>query len=168
MNSSARLVVALAVGLAAAMVVWQMPRSTSDNRTIPEIDYSRFMSDVDAGNVASVVIMGTQIDGQYRDGKGTFRLIGPSNPAVYLDALRNKGVEIRFRDADNRSAPLHALGTWAPLILLGALWFFLVRQIKKRNSMPPPECRLRLEIRAFPLSHHEGWNMMANTRKHVT
>ena len=128
---------ALVVGLAAAMLTWQMARSTSNGQTIPEIDYSRFMSDVDAGNVASVVITGTRIDGQYRDGKGAFRLIGPSNPAVYLDALRNKGVEIRFQEARNGSGqPM--VRTWAPLILFGALWFFLVRQIKKRNSMRPP------------------------------
>ena len=138
MDRSIRAVVAaLVVGLAAAMLTWQMARSTSDGRTIPEVDYSRFMSDVDAGNVASVVITGTRIDGQYRDGKGVFRLTGPSNPGVYLDALRNKGVEIRFQEARNGSGQ-PTVGTWAPLILLGALWFFLVRQIKKRNSMRPP------------------------------
>jgi len=141
MNRSVRAAVAaFVVGLAATMLTWQMARSTSGGRTIPEISYSRFMSDVDAGNVASVVITSTRIDGQYRDGKGAFRLIGPSNPGVYLDTLRNKGVEIRFQEARNGSGqPM--VGTWAPLILLGALWFFLVRQIKqikKRNSMRPP------------------------------
>src|SRR5579862_6481883 len=151
MNSSVRAVASLVVGLAAAMLVWQMARSTGDSRTIPEIDYSHFMSDVDAGHVASVAITGTQIDGQYRDGKGTFRLIGPSNPAVYLDALRNKGVDIRFRDAGNRSGPLQVLGTWAPLILLGALWFFLVRQIKKRNSMRPPGMPPSAGNSSFPI-----------------
>jgi cell division protease FtsH len=157
MNRSVRAVVAsLVVGLAAAMLVWQMARSSPDTGTTPEINYSHFMSDADAGNVASVVITGTRIEGQYRDGKGSFRLIGPSNPAVYLDALRNKGVEIRFQDAGNRSAnngslPLQLLGTWAPLILLGALWFYLVRQIKKRNSMPPPGMPPTAGNSAFPI-----------------
>ena len=136
MNRSIRLlVVALVVGIAAAGLVWQMPRSASDGRTMPEISYSSFMSDVDAGNVASVVITGTRIDGQYRDGTRSFRLTGPSNPGVYLDSLRSKGVEIRFQDARNGQG--QSLGTWAPLILLGALWFFLVQQVKKRNSMRP-------------------------------
>ncbi len=119
------------------MLLWQVVRSTPDDRKIPEIDYSRFMSDVDAGNVASVEIRGARIEGQYRDGKGAFRLIGPSNPAVYLDALRNKGVEIRFRDSGNSSLPLQLLGTWAPLILLGALWILMIRQMQKRRSIPP-------------------------------
>jgi cell division protease FtsH len=26
--------------------------------------------------------------------------------------------------------PLQLLGTWAPLILLGALWFFMIRQMQ--------------------------------------
>ena len=137
MDRSVRLlVVALAVGIAAAALVWQMPRSASNGGTTSEISYSRFMSDVDAGNVASVVITGTRIDGEYREGGLPFRLTGPANPAVYLDSLRSKGVEIRFQDARN-SAGQPKLGAWVPLIVLGALWFFLVRQIKKRNSMRP-------------------------------
>jgi len=120
-----------------AMLLWQVVRSTPDDRKIPEIDYSHFMSDVEAGNVASVDIRGTRIQGQYRDGKGSFRLIGPSNPAVYLDALRSKSVEIRFRDGGNSSPPEQLLGTWAPLILLGALWLFMIRQMQKRRSIPP-------------------------------
>ncbi len=137
MNSSVKAVVFWAVIFVAAMLLWQVVRSTPDDRKIPEIDYSHFMSAVDAGNVASVDIRGTRIQGQYRDGKGTFRLIGPSNPGVYLDALRNKGVEIRFRDGGNGSLPVQLLGTWAPLILLGALWFFMIRQMQKRRSIPP-------------------------------
>ncbi len=137
MNRIVKAVVFWAVICVSAMLLWQVGRSTPDDRKIPEIDYSRFMSDVDAGNVASVDITGTRIQGQYRDAKGAFRLIGPSNPGVYLDALRNKGVEIRFRDGGNSSPPLQLLGTWAPLILLGALWFFMIRQMQKRRSIPP-------------------------------
>ncbi|MGB8063334.1 MAG: ATP-dependent metallopeptidase FtsH/Yme1/Tma family protein [Candidatus Sulfotelmatobacter sp.] len=137
MNSSVKTVLFWAVIFVSAMLLWQVVRATPDDRKIPEIDYSRFMSDVDAGNVASVDIRGTQIQGQYRDGKGVFRLIGPSNPAVYLDVLRNKGVEIRFRDGGNGSPPAQLLGTWAPLILLGALWLYMIRQMQKRRSIPP-------------------------------
>ena len=99
-----------AVICVSAMLLWQVGRSTPDDRKIPEIDYSRFMSDVDAGNVASVDITGTRIQGQYRDAKGAFRLIGPSNPGVYLDALRNKGVEIRFRDGGQQFGSLTIAG----------------------------------------------------------
>jgi len=137
MNRTIKTVVFWVVIGASAMLLWQLVRSAPEDRRSTEISYSRFMSDVEAGKVANVTIRGTQIQGVYRDGKGTFRLIGPSNPGVYLDALRSRGVEIQFRDTAADSTPLQLLGTWAPLIMLGALWVFMVRQNQRKNSIPP-------------------------------
>jgi cell division protease FtsH len=47
-----------------------------------------------------------------------------------IKALHDKGVSMTFRDANSGSWPLQLLGTWAPLILLGALWFFMIRQMQ--------------------------------------
>ena len=47
-----------------------------------------------------------------------------------LKNLQSKGVNITFRDVNSGSLPLQLLGTWAPLILLGALWFFMIRQMQ--------------------------------------
>ncbi len=116
-----------------AMLLWQVVRATPENQKFPEITYSRFMSEVDSGNVASVEVTGTQIRGVYREGKGSFHLTGPANAALFVDALRKQSVEIRFRD--NGEPPvLSLLGTWAPLILLAALWFYMIRQMQRRPS----------------------------------
>lgn len=135
MNGTLKTVVFWIVIVVSAMLLWQVVRSAPEGRGSSEISYSRFISDIEAGNVASVTIAGTQIRGVYRDGKGTFRLTGPNSPSVYLDALRSKGAEIRFADPQNPSTPLQMMGAWAPLILLGALWFLMIRQVKKR--LPP-------------------------------
>jgi cell division protease FtsH len=119
----------------AATLLWQVVRSTHENEAIPEISYSTFMSDVEAGNVVKVTITGEQIRGWYRDGK-EFRLTGPSSPGAYLTALHDKGIEIVFREAQQASLPSQLLGTWAPLILLGALWYFMIRQLRKRQNPP--------------------------------
>ena len=94
------------------------------------------MSDVEAGSISTVKISGTDIQGEYRDGKGRFRVNGPSNQALFLDDLRRKGVEIWFADGTQGTIGLQLLGTWAPLILLGALWFYMIRQMQKKTSMP--------------------------------
>ena len=117
-----------------ALLLWQSVRSTPQDRRSPEISYSQFISEVQGGNIASVVITGSQIQGEYRNTKGAFRLAGPNNQGVYLDALQNKGVEIRFKDVATDSLPLQLLSTWAPLILLGALWFFMIRQMQRRRT----------------------------------
>ncbi|HVN21568.1 MAG TPA: ATP-dependent metallopeptidase FtsH/Yme1/Tma family protein [Dongiaceae bacterium] len=118
-----------------AILLWEVVRA-APQPSGEEITYSRFLSQVEAGNVANVTIGGQEIHGWYRDG-GAFRLTGPSNPEVYLGTLQRKNVEIRFRDTQSSSLPLQLLGTWAPLILLGVLWFYMIRQMQRRKQNPP-------------------------------
>jgi len=134
MPSTIKTVIFWMVIFVSAILLWQVVRSGPQERQIPEIAYSQFMSDVDAGNVASVTISGTLIRGEYRDGKGRFRVIGPANPAVYLDSLHSHRVEIHFQDGSSTSLLLQLLGSWAPLILLAVLWFFMIRQMQRRKS----------------------------------
>ena len=130
-------VVFLFLILISALLFWQVVRS-SPGHSEREITFTQFMADVDAGRVANVDITGTEIRGHYREGGLGFHLTGPINPGMYLDSLRNKGVEIRFHDAGNVSVPMQLLGTWAPLFVLAALWFFILRAILKRQKPPAP------------------------------
>jgi ATP-dependent Zn protease len=113
-------------------LVIRRPNST-DTRT-PEIEYSTFISQAEAGQIARVSITGTRIDGEYRSGNSKFWLTGPSNPAVFLGILQDKGVEIRFRDARSESGPL--LRMLAFLMPLAALWGFLLIRIVRRRTPP--------------------------------
>jgi cell division protease FtsH len=134
MNGTVKTIVFwLVIGIS-ALLLWEVVRSTQPGGNAPEISYSQFMAETGAGNIASVSITGDKIQGVYREGKGSFRLIGPSNAGVYVGALRDKGVEIWFRDAPSQSAPLQLLGTWAPLLLLAALWFFMIRQMQRKRA----------------------------------
>jgi cell division protease FtsH len=132
---SAKTVVFWFLILVSAMLLWRLVRATPKDSAAPEISYSQFMSEAEAGQVASVSVTGSRIQGHYRDGK-TFHLVGPSNAGVYVDVLRSKGVEVWFKESADQSLSLQLLGTWAPLILLGALWFFMIRQIQRRGSLP--------------------------------
>jgi len=119
-----------------ALLLWEVVKGAQEGR-VHEMSYSRFLSEVDAGNVESVTITGQQIRGWFREGRESFHLVGPSSPSVYLDTLRAKNVEIRFQDTQSGSLPMQLLGTWAPLILLASLWFFMIRQMQKRRQGPP-------------------------------
>jgi|HubBroStandDraft_1064217.scaffolds.fasta_scaffold214704_2 cell division protease FtsH len=135
MNRTFKTAVFWAVIVLSAWLFWQTVRSKPANTRPPEIDYSTFIAEAEAGKIARVSVTGTQIEGDYRDGKGTFRLTGPNNPAVYLGILQDMGVQIRFRDVPTENSPFQMLGNWAPLILVGALWFLMVRQMRRRS--PP-------------------------------
>ena len=122
----------LVIGVS-AMLLWRVIKSGKTEQALPEISYSQFMSQVEGGEVAKVTIAGSKIIGQTRTGRG-FRVIGPTNQALFLDVLHAKGVEIWFREISGDNLSLQLLGTWAPLILLAALWFFMIRQMQKRTS----------------------------------
>ncbi len=124
----------LVVGMA-AMLLWQVVRNNGTDQQTPYISYSQFLSGVEAGTVSTVKISGNVIQGDYRDGKGRFRVNAPDNPGIYLPTLREKGVEIWFAESPQAALPLQLLATWAPLILLGALWFFMIRQMQKKRSL---------------------------------
>jgi preprotein translocase subunit YajC len=47
-----------------------------------------------------------------------------------LELLHAKNVEIWFRDSSSGEWPMQMLGSWAPLILLAALWFYMIRQLQ--------------------------------------
>src|SRR5690349_7737939 len=87
------------------------------------------MSDVEQGHVHDITVDGMQVKGKLTDGTA-FHTTAPSNYPDMIKTLRDKGVNITFRDVNSGSLPLQLLGTWAPLILLGALWFFMIRQMQ--------------------------------------
>jgi cell division protease FtsH len=83
--------------------------------------------------VSSVTIAGNEVRGL--DDKGAnFHVVVPSNQTVLMDALQQHGVEIWFRDTSQGSWPSWLLNL-APLILLGALWFFMIRQMQTRTNI---------------------------------
>jgi len=119
--------------LVSAFLLWQTVKAGSNPQSTPEISYSEFLSRVAAAKVAKVTIAGNQVTGTDRDGS-PFRVIAPSSKDALVDALQRQGVEIWFKDVAEGSVPLQLLGTWAPLILLAALWFFMIRQLKLRQA----------------------------------
>ncbi len=129
MNSTVKTVLFwLLIGVS-ALLLWTVVKGARDNQKDREVNFSQFMSDVDQGNVKDVTVDGMQVRGKYRDGSA-FHTTAPANYPDMIKTLRDKNVSMSFRDVNSGSLPLQLLGTWAPLILLGALWFFMIRQMQ--------------------------------------
>jgi cell division protease FtsH len=112
-----------------ALLLWEVVKNSRDGQKDKDVNFSQFLSDVDQGKVADVTVDGMQVKGKYHDNT-TFHTIAPANYPDMIKTLRDKGVSMSFHDANSGSLPLQLLGTWAPLILLGALWFFMIRQMQ--------------------------------------
>src|SRR5881398_3119141 len=94
-----------------------------------EINFSQFMTDVDQGNIKEVTLTGVEVHGKYRNDNSVFHTTVPQNYPDMIKTLRDKSVNITIKDISNGSWPTWLLNL-APLILLAALWFFMIRQMQ--------------------------------------
>jgi len=127
-NSTVKTVVFWLVIVLSAFLLWQVVKAGGAGQKEKEINFSQFMSDVDHGNVREVTITGMEVKGKYAD-NSVFHTTVPVNYPDMIKALESKNVTITFRDISNGSWPTWLLNL-APLILLAALWFFMIRQMQ--------------------------------------
>jgi cell division protease FtsH len=128
-NSTVKTVIFWLVIVLSAFLLWQVVRTGTGGQKERAINFSQFLSDVDQGNVSEVTITAQEVRGKFKDATA-FNTTAPANYPDMIKNLRDKGVNINIRDVTNGSWPLQLLGTWAPLILLAALWFFMIRQMQ--------------------------------------
>jgi len=127
-NSTVKTVVFWLVIVLSAFLLWQVVKSSNSGQKDTESNFSQFMSDVDKGSVKEVTITGMEVRGKYTNDK-QFHTTIPANYPAMIDTLRNKGVVINFRDSNGGGWPSW-LFNLAPIILLAALWFFMIRQMQ--------------------------------------
>ena len=131
MNSTVKTVLFWLLIAISAVLLWQVVKSARDGQKDAELSVSQFMTDVDQGNIQELTVNGMEVRGKHKD-QSAFHATVPANyfSPEMLKNLNDKHVRITFRDVNSGSLPLQLLGTWAPLILLGALWFFMIRQMQ--------------------------------------
>jgi cell division protease FtsH len=129
-NSTVKTVVFWLVILLSALLLWQVVKTGQSGQKDKEINFSEFMAAVDEGNIKDVTINGQEVKGKYKNDNAAFHTTSPANYPDMIKTLREKGVSINIKDINSGSWPLQLLGTWAPLILLAALWFFMIRQMQ--------------------------------------
>jgi cell division protease FtsH len=133
MNSVIKTAIFWLVIAGSAFLLWQTVKTGGSARAVSEISYSDFLARIASGQVSSVTIAGSVVRGLDAKG-GSFRVIAPANQTAMLDALQQHGVDIWFKETPEQGWPNWILNL-APLILLGALWFFMIRQMQKRRSV---------------------------------
>ncbi len=129
MNSTVKTVVFWLVIVLSAFLLWQVVKQSSSGPKEKDINFSEFLTDVDQGNVKEVTITGMEVQGKFQNDASTFHTTAPANYPDMIKMLRDKGVVMKFRDMNSGSWPSWLLNL-APLVLLAALWFFMIRQMQ--------------------------------------
>ena len=84
---------------------------------------------MDKGNIVSVDIRGSEISGNFRDGKG-FKTYSPNYPNL-VEKLSAKGVAITAGPREEKGPSLWGIIlSWFPMLLLIGVWIFFMRQMQ--------------------------------------
>jgi len=106
--------------------LFQNPGSIAGKTEMP---FSTFLTEVDKGNIVSVDIRGSEISGNFRDGKA-FKTYSPNYPNL-VEKLSAKGVSITAGPREEKGPSLWGIIlSWFPMLLLIGVWIFFMRQMQ--------------------------------------
>jgi cell division protease FtsH len=115
------------------MVVLFVQLGQQANSSGETLDFRTFLTKVEAGEVKEVTIQGQTITGTFQNEK-RFKTTGPEFlEPVYNDLLAH-GVTPNFEEVGDESWLLTALVATVPVLFLGAVMFWLVRNLQGANG----------------------------------
>jgi cell division protease FtsH len=129
-NSTIKTVVLWVVLLLVGVVLWRIIQGGNGSAKDSEISYTSFMDHVAKGDVQEVEIENNLARGKYKnDTSKTFHVFVPANNPEMLKALQSNNVSVKFKDSQGSNWPMW-LFQFSPILLLGVLWFVMIRQMQ--------------------------------------
>ncbi|MCX5835962.1 MAG: ATP-dependent zinc metalloprotease FtsH, partial [Deltaproteobacteria bacterium] len=87
-----------------------------------------FISSAEKGQVVEVTIQGESITGKLNNGKN-FKTYAPKDTGM-IPMLKEKGIRIAVKPADDSPWYMNVLVSWFPMLLLIGVWIFFMRQMQ--------------------------------------
>jgi cell division protease FtsH len=135
-NSTFKTVILWVTLVAVAVVLWRIIQGGTNSGKDQEIPYTQFMAELNDANknepskmITEVTIEGSVARGKYANGN-LFHLVVPANNPTFQKALDDhKEVKTTYKDSQGWNWPM-AIIQFSPFILLGVLWFVMIRQMQ--------------------------------------
>jgi cell division protease FtsH len=100
-----------------------------------EIGYSDLLDKIEAGQVQDATIQGEEVHGHLKGAKDEFHTTISSNLVDSLTKeLRAAKVNTNIKPPQNNGLLLQLLFNVGPFVLLGAIWFFMLRQMQSGGN----------------------------------
>lgn len=97
------------------------------------VDYSQFISELEAGQVQSLTIEGHPLRGQWLRGRYTsgnsFTTHAPYDPQLVNDLIKHR-VRFTAKPEEEPSFLMNLFVSWFPMLLLIGVWIFFMRQMQ--------------------------------------
>src|ERR1700676_4856610 len=112
------------------VIIWNF--STKFQQGPRLINFSEFMSSVDTGTVARVIVTGQDITGVTKAGDN-FRTFAPSQYDGLANKLIERGIVVVAKEP-TASPWASLLYSWAPVLLMIGFWIFFMRQMQSGGN----------------------------------
>ncbi len=133
MNSTVKSIIFWVFILACLVLLWQIVQKSTGNGHDQEISFSTFMDDAHQGLVSDVTINNNAVQGHFKNNKEAFHTTVPANYPDMFKTLQDNKVSITVKDTQG-SSWLPILLNFSPIIIIGALWFFMLRQMQSGGN----------------------------------
>jgi len=131
LNSTARTILFWVALLLSAVLLYNLVARTTA-RQDTEFNFSRFMDELERGNISEVTIAENEITGTLNN-LDNFTTYLPMEYPELLDNLQERGVTVTGEPA-NTSPWLTALLGWAPFLIIIGFWIFFMRQMQSGGN----------------------------------
>jgi len=132
-NSTVKTIVFWVFILACCILLWQVFQRSSNTGKEQEISFSQFLNDAQQGQIHDVTVVGGEVHGHFRSANAAFHVEVPTNYPQLYDILNKNHVAVTVKD--NSGSPWWSiLIQFSPVLVLVALWFFMIRQMQSGGN----------------------------------
>src|SRR6201985_97859 len=132
-NSTVKTIIFWVFILACLVLLWQIVQKSTGMSHDREISFSQFMQDGQSGKISDVTITNSEVRGHYANDREAFHTTVPANYPDMFKILQDNKVSITVKDGQGNSW-LPILLNFAPIIVIAALWFFMLRQMQSGGN----------------------------------
>jgi cell division protease FtsH len=131
-NSTVKTVIFWVFIFLCLILLWQVFQKSSGSGHDQEVKFSQFMQDVKSGQVLDATVDGGDVHGKLKAGTPYDAKVPVNYPQLY-DVLNDNHVAVTVRDAQG-SSWLPILLNLSPILIIAALWFFMLRQMQSGGN----------------------------------
>ena len=131
MSSNVKTAVFWVVIICAVVLVY-MAVKTGRGPNPQSLSVSDFVTSVQEGKIKDANITGTEVQGQFTDGRSYHTVIPPNYPEIYK-VMQEKGVKYSWKDSTG-SGWIGLLFNAVPVLILLGLWIFMMRQMQSGGN----------------------------------
>ncbi|RRA47712.1 ATP-dependent zinc metalloprotease FtsH [Acidipila sp. EB88] len=132
MNSTVKTIIFWVFIFACLILLWQVFQKGGGAGHEQDMSFSTFLQDAQGGQVQEATVTDSEVHGKLKSGT-PYHVTVPANYPHLYDILQENHVSVTVRD-NRGSSWLPILLNLSPIIIIGALWFFMLRQMQSGGN----------------------------------